>query len=288
MIFIDTDPKARIFGRVQLCRLHPRRILGSVTSDLKVDAARIILCAALVASIVKGDPFVSYNIISRRDRFRDLRGPRVVLIVQLVRCPSVLSLKPLPGWVDFLQYPEFVDLEEFQRCLIDGFALAVAVGEVGHHRPMVGSVKGIPLKGDVRAGGNLDAHESVGRAFAADNIGVLVSVRQDAARIPCFRNRPTGTDVGRVQFNLVRFKQWMPVPSVRIQLPPFASNFTYVTPSIMHFKTRPWAATVEENAKDPQRAIDLMVGILANGLEIDLLCCLNKCRKCKPQNKDEE
>ena len=73
--------------------------------------------------------------------------------------------------------PGFADLEELERRLVDGRAVAVAVGQVVDHRPVVALGPGVPLQLDSAACGNLGVDSAVAAVAVADDVGRAEGVR---------------------------------------------------------------------------------------------------------------
>jgi hypothetical protein len=80
----------------------------------------------------------------------------------------------VPGKLESSTRPGSVDLEEFKLGFVDCAAVAVARGEVGDDRSMVGIWPGGPLDVDVGAGGNNCRERGVSAVTVADDIGGLV------------------------------------------------------------------------------------------------------------------
>lgn len=91
---------------------------------------------------MKGDDLVAQDVVTRRDGGGDLDHPGVVVLNELIVTPGSRD-----GRV--VDEADGVDLEELERCLVDGRAVVAAIGEVGDHRTFR---KGISiLYADIRA-----------------------------------------------------------------------------------------------------------------------------------------
>ena len=104
---VDADQDPWISGSVKLRSRNTGRAGRTSTSDLNVDALRVVLSSVLLTSVVQSNYLVPKDIISSSKSGRNWDSPRVVAGNQLIRSPCAWGL----GTID---QTTFINLEEPQ------------------------------------------------------------------------------------------------------------------------------------------------------------------------------
>ena len=161
---VDVEQDALVVGLVELRARDALRLVGAAACDLEVHALRVVLRAVGLVAAVQRDDLVAQDVLSWRDGFGDGKRPAVVVGDQVVRGPVARGA----GAVD---QPGLADLEEVERRLVDGRAVAVAVGQVVDHGPVVALGPGVPLQLDGAARGDFGVDGAVVAVAVADDVG---------------------------------------------------------------------------------------------------------------------
>lgn len=140
--------------------------------DCEVETLRVILGTVLTPCRVERNNLVAEDVVARGNILGDLHEPGARVSDEYVGAP-VTGVGPV-------DVANLVDLEELERGLVDGFAIAVTVGEVVQN----GSVVRIgpndrPLDGDGVT--RLDGCVAAGGCgvLVADNVACLIGVGGD-------------------------------------------------------------------------------------------------------------
>lgn len=124
---VDVEEDAGVSLSVDGCAKSTTWACGAASSDLEVDALRVVLGAIRGVGRVEGNYLVTENVVSWGDGRRNGDGPAVVFGDELIRgaCARVGARDDTT----------LVDLEELESGLVDGFARTIAVGQVVNDRP---------------------------------------------------------------------------------------------------------------------------------------------------------
>lgn len=161
---------------VEILAQRARRLDRAAARDLDVDALGVVLGAVFVARRVQGDDLVAQHVVARLEGAGDGHGPAVVVGDEVVGRPGARR-------VSVVDQARLVDLEELQLRLVDGRAVAVAVGQVRDDRPVVAGRPGRPLQLDGAAGGHGGCQQRGRRIPVADDVWSLVFSAVDEAQV---------------------------------------------------------------------------------------------------------
>jgi hypothetical protein len=140
---------------------------------------------------VQSNQLVAKNVVARRNGFRDLHHPGVVVGDELVVAPGAWHLR-------VVHQPYSVDLEELERSFVDRCTGCSARRQVVYN----GSVmrfwpRGSPLELNAITSSNFDIGLRVGGVLVADDVGRVVLAGGDEA-VAGVGGGPSG-DLGRVR-----------------------------------------------------------------------------------------
>lgn len=168
---INVDQDTLILLSIQLYTKSSLRISTTTTSNLQIQALRVILRTILLTSRVQRDNLVTHHVVSSRDRVRNSHRPAVSGIDQLIRSPG-------SGNIAIIDKADGVDLEEFQLGLVDGAAVSVAGCEVCDDGAVVRLWPLSPLDVDVGTGLDFGGECGVLAIAVADDVwvGILGAV----------------------------------------------------------------------------------------------------------------
>lgn len=151
---------------VQVGAVGTTGLKATRAGDGEVETLRVVLRTVLTPGGVKRDDLVTENVVARGDVLGDLYEPGACVGNEHIRRPGT-RVRPV-------EVTDLVDLEKLERGLVNGLAVAVAVGQVVQNGPLVRVGPGDgPLDGDGVA--------RVDRCVAACWSGVLVA--DDVARL---------------------------------------------------------------------------------------------------------
>lgn len=254
---IDVDQDTWVGWGVEFFTSSTSGIGGTASSDLQVDALRVVLGSVCVLGRVKSDDFVAQDIVSRCDSGRDFYSPAVVGGDELVGSPC--------SWDGVVvDQTTFLYLDKVQLCLVHGRAVAIAVGEIADNGTVVASGPCSPLELDSASCGNWSRNRTGYGIPVADDVctGVLSGI--DESQVCCSGCPPNDSwrvglvrelvhEISRVADLVVSMllASWLKVIS------------TYDLPPITMFCTKPWPATVEARARTAERAATFVEGILS-------------------------
>jgi hypothetical protein len=106
---------------------------------------RVVLGAIGIPGRVQSDNLVTEDVVTGRDAAGDSDSAAVVVADQVVRSPGTRDAA-------VIDETSLVDLEELQSGLVDGRAVAIAVGQVGDDRAVVRLGPLTPLQLDATTG----------------------------------------------------------------------------------------------------------------------------------------
>lgn len=106
---------------------------------------------------------MSHHIISRYNTGWNLDHPAIAVVNHLVIAPG-------PWNFSIVNETNAINFKEFEGCLVNGFARAPAVSQVGNHRAMMRIRPCGPLKTDPVSSGHHDVAFGIGRIQMTDNI----------------------------------------------------------------------------------------------------------------------
>lgn len=112
------------------------RVIGSRTSDVNVEALRVVLSAVLGTSTVESDDLMTEDVATRSKSLRDSGSPGVVVLDQIGSSPGSIQTSS-------------IDLDPLESSRVSGSALSSALGNVGQNRTDVrlGPVRPLELNG---------------------------------------------------------------------------------------------------------------------------------------------
>lgn len=161
---VDVEADTSVGGSVEGSTLDTLGKDSAGTSDLNVEALRVVLGAVEVAAGVKGDDLVAKDVLAGTDVGGNLDHPAVVVVNEDIGSPPARGL----GTVD---KTSLGDLEELESSLLNLVAASVtARGKVVNDGAVVRLGPGVPLNKDAVTRGNNDAALSVGRVLVADDV----------------------------------------------------------------------------------------------------------------------
>lgn len=120
---VEVEQNTRVVGLVKLSSLDTRRRERTTTGDLQVEALGIVLSTIGLSCTVKGDDFVTENIVAGFQLGRDLKSPGEAVCDENIGSPSTA----LQGHVE---KTALADLEELERVFVNGLAVARAFSEI--------------------------------------------------------------------------------------------------------------------------------------------------------------
>lgn len=160
---VDVDLNTRVGVLVESSTEGTLGLVATTAGNLEVETLGVVLSTILVTSGVKGNDFVTHDIVAGSNAAGDGHGPAVVAGDQIVGGPGVVTAA---------DEALLIDLEELELGLVDGGAVAVAVGEVGDDRTLVTLGPGSPLQLDLLASSDLSRDSAVFGVLVADNVGI--------------------------------------------------------------------------------------------------------------------
>lgn len=175
---VDVDQDTGIGWGVEFFTSGASGTGGTATSDLQVDALRVVLGTVCVSGRVKSNDFMAQNIVSRCDGVRDCYSPAVVGGDKLVGSPCAWD----GGVVD---QTTLINLDEVQRGLIHGRTVAIAVGEIGDNRTVMAIGPCGPLELDSASCSNRGRNRSRCGILVADNVWVGILSGIDESQVCC-------------------------------------------------------------------------------------------------------
>lgn len=185
---VDVDEDTWVVLCVELGTEDTLRLGSTATSDLKVDALRVVLRTAGGASRVKGDDLVTSDVVAWCNVAWDGRGPGVVVGNQLVRGPGAWN----GGVAD---KSTLVDLEPLQSGFVGILTFGRALGKVGDDWAVVAVWPDSPLEGDLATSLDWGVGTSGGSVQVADDVRASVVGDETVGQV--VRDGPTDDGWGR-------------------------------------------------------------------------------------------
>lgn len=173
---VNIDQNPLVARRVEAFTWRARGTVRPRASNFQIDALRIILSAVLCARRVQCNNLMAEHVVARLDRAGDRHSPAVVVGNQLVRRPG-------PRHIGVVDQARLIDLEEFERRLVDCGAVTVAFGQVVNHRAVVAVRPGGPLELDFAAGSNGRRECAWSAVLVADDVWLGVFAAVDEAQV---------------------------------------------------------------------------------------------------------
>jgi hypothetical protein len=155
---VRVEENTRLRVSVELSGQGTLRVIGSRTSDVNVEALRVVLSTVLGTSAVKSDDLVTEDVATSSKCLGDSGSPGVVVLDKIGSSPSTIKASS-------------IDLDPLESSRVSGSALSSALGNVGQNRTNVRLGPGRPLELDGTTGLDGQRAGTGSSLLVAGNVG---------------------------------------------------------------------------------------------------------------------